>query len=249
MIVVHLYSNKNDMQDLQEQTVAQIVTQNIKSADVFKKHGIDFCCGGNVSVAKACARKGVDLQTFELELDQALSTATTAHNYATWDLGFLVDFIENTHHIYVRENVEIMLQYTNRVAEVHAELHPEVVRINELTHSLVAELMPHMQKEEQILFPFIKKLLQLKKEGKNVSKKFVQSPINVMHMEHENAGDIVKEIASLSKNFTLPEGACNTYRAMYAKLEEFQNDLFQHIHLENNILFPKAILLEEQISL
>lgn len=237
------------MQDLQEQTVAQIVTHNIKSADVFKKYGIDFCCGGNVSVAKACARNGVDLLAFEKELDQVISSAPSTHNYASWDLGFLVDFIENTHHTYVRDNVEIMLQYTKRVAEVHGEIHPEVVRIHALAEELVTELLPHLQKEEQILFPFIRKLLQLKKEGSHVQQKFVQSPINVMHMEHDHAGDIIKEIALLSTNFTLPKEACNTYAAMYAKLEEFQNDLFQHIHLENNILFPKAILLEEEISL
>jgi regulator of cell morphogenesis and NO signaling len=237
------------MQDLQEQTVAQIVTQNIKSADVFKKHGIDFCCGGNVSVAKACARKGVDLKAFENELTQALSTATATHNYASWDLGFLIDFIENTHHTYVRENIEIMLQYTNRVAEVHGESHPEVLRINELTKELVADLLPHLQKEEQILFPYVKELLQLKAQGGSVAKKFVESPIQVMSVEHDHAGDIIKEIAQLSNQFTPPAEACNTYRAMFAKLEEFQNDLFQHIHLENNILFPKAISLEEEISL
>jgi regulator of cell morphogenesis and NO signaling len=237
------------MQDLQEQTVAQIVTQNIKSADIFKKHGIDFCCGGNVSVAKACARKGVDLQSFEIELNQALLSTTATHNYASWDLGFLIDFIENTHHAYVKNNVEIMMQYTNRVAEVHGESHPEVIRINRLTQDLVAELLPHLQKEEQILFPYVKELLHLKANGKTVGQKFVESPIAVMNQEHENAGDIIKEIAILTNNFTPPAEACNTYRAMFAKLEEFQNDLFQHIHLENNILFPKAILLEEEISL
>ncbi len=237
------------MQDLQEQTVAQIVTQNIKSADVFKKHGIDFCCGGNVSVAKACERKGVDLRAIGSELDQALTNTTATHNYDSWELGFLIDFIENSHHTYVRNNVELLLQYTNRVAEVHGDTHPEVVRINQLSTDLVAELLPHLQKEEQILFPFVKNLLQVKKEGKTVDQKFVASPINVMHLEHDHAGDIIKEIAQLSNNFTPPEGACNTYRAMYAKLEEFQNDLFQHIHLENNILFPKAILLEEEVSL
>jgi len=237
------------MQNLQDQTVAQIVTQNIKSADVFKKHGIDFCCGGNVSVTKACQRKGVDVAQFTEELNQALTNEIATHNYDSWGLGFLIDFIENNHHTYVRENIEILIQYTQRVAEVHGELHPEVIRINELSEALVAELVPHLEKEEQILFPFVKKLLTLKKEGLKIEEKFVQSPISVMQQEHDHAGDIIKEIAQLSNNFTPPEGACNTYKAMYAKLEEFQNDLFQHIHLENNILFPKAVILEEEISL
>ncbi|MGB1004018.1 MAG: iron-sulfur cluster repair di-iron protein [Salibacteraceae bacterium] len=237
------------MQDLKEHTVAQIVTKNIKTADVFKKYGIDFCCGGNVNLAKVCDRKGVNLQDIETDLEKSFSTSTSSHDYASWDLGFLIDFIVNTHHQYVVNNVGLMLQYTNRVAEVHGNGHPEVIRINQLAHALVNELQPHLQKEEQILFPHIKKLVGLKSEGKKIEQKFVESPIAVMHQEHDAAGDIIKEIAQLSNNFTPPEGACNTYRAMYSKLEEFQNDLFQHIHLENNILFPKAILLEEELSL
>jgi regulator of cell morphogenesis and NO signaling len=237
------------MENLKEHTVAQIVTKNIKTADVFKKHGIDFCCGGNVNLAKICERKGVKLQEIESDLERSFSNAATAHDYASWDLGFLIDFIVNTHHKYVVENVGLLLQYTNRVAEVHGVPHPKVVRINELSHALVNELKPHLEKEEQILFPYIKKLLAIKAEGGKVEQKFVESPIAVMNQEHDAAGDILKEIAELSNNFNPPEGACNTYRAMYSKLEEFQNDLFQHIHLENNILFPKAILLEEELSL
>ena len=237
------------MQDLQEKTVAQIVTQNIKSADVFKRYGIDFCCGGNVSVTKACQRKGIDVKEFESELDKILSHVETSHDYDSWELDFLIDFIVNTHHKYVLNNVDLMLQYSNRVAHVHGESHPEVVKINELAHELVNELIPHLQKEEQVLFPYIKDMVKAKANGENVAQKFVQSPISVMHQEHDHAGNIVKEIAQLSNNFTPPESACNTYRAMFAKLEEFQNDLFQHIHLENNILFPKAVLLEEEISL
>jgi regulator of cell morphogenesis and NO signaling len=237
------------MQETKTKTVAEIVTLNIKSADVFKKHGIDFCCGGDISLSEACEVKGIKVSVVEKELKKLMVRAKKGHDFDNWKLDFLIDFIENTHHTYVKNNVELVVEYTEKVAEVHGDTHPEVIQINALTKSLVAELVPHLQKEEHILFPMIKQLLGIKSRGEKVSSLGVQSPIRVMHMEHENAGEIILEIARLSNNFKAPEGACNTFLAMYAKLKEFQDDLFQHIHLENNILFPKAILLEEEISL
>ncbi|UTW67803.1 iron-sulfur cluster repair di-iron protein [bacterium SCSIO 12643] len=238
------------MQNLADKTVAEIVTENIKTADVFKKNGIDFCCGGNVNVAKACERKGLDVDQIVSELNDSLAEKGAVHDYNSWELDFLIDYIMNTHHAYVRGNAELMLQYTQRVATVHGVNHPEVVRINQLAYALVEELGPHLLKEENILFPYVKQLLNAKRNNTPVPPPgfgTVQNPIHVMHNEHDGAGDIIKEIAELSNNFTPPADACNTYKAMYAKLEEFQNDLFQHIHLENNVLFPKAIELENSL--
>jgi regulator of cell morphogenesis and NO signaling len=238
------------MQNIEDKTVAQIVTENIKTADVFKKNGIDFCCGGNVNVTKVCERKGLSVDTIIEELNNSISEKSMAHDYNSWELDFLIDFIVNTHHSYVRGNAELMLQYTQRVATVHGENHSEVVEINRLAYDLVAELGPHLLKEENILFPYVKELVSAKRNNDPIIQAgfgSVASPIQVMRNEHDAAGDIIKEIARLSNNFTPPADACNTYRAMYSKLEEFQNDLFQHIHLENNVLFPKAIELEKEM--
>lgn len=237
------------MKNLKDKTVAEIVTENVKTSDVFKRNGIDFCCGGDINIAEVCESKGLDFNTVKHEIDSILQTPSNAHDFNSWNLGFLVDYIINTHHTYVKNNFDLLLEYTNKVASVHGENHPEVIQIHTLTETLVAELRPHLEKEERILFPFIKHLIEIHSKNEKVTSPGIQSPITVMEKEHDAAGDLIKEIALVSNNFLAPEGACITYLAMYAKLEEFQNDLFQHIHLENNILFPKAINLEEEISL
>lgn len=237
------------MQEFKDRTVAEIVTQNIKASDVFKKHGIDFCCGGNVTIEETCKINGLKVKSLEREVVKSLTKTKGVRNFDGWDLDVLIDYIVKTHHTYVTNNLGLLLDYTEKVADAHGEIHPEVIRIKSLTKSLVDELGPHLQKEERILFPLIKQLLEIKANNEKVSRMGVQSPIHVMNMEHEKAGEILMEIAGLSNDFSTPEGACNTFIAMYAKLKEFQDDLFQHIHLENNILFPKAILLEEELSL
>jgi regulator of cell morphogenesis and NO signaling len=229
-------------------TVAEVVTNNIKTADIFKKHGIDFCCGGGISIKKACKKKNISYTELELELSLINNPVSNAYNYDNWKLDFLVDHIENIHHSYVEENTGLVLQYAAKVAKVHGHHYTEVVEINKLFIEVAQELAAHMKKEELILFPFIKKLVQAEKDGVKANRPHfdtVNNPIAMMEDEHENAGDIFKEIKKLSNNFTPPEGACNTFKALYAKLEEFEQDLHQHIHLENNILFPKAILLEK----
>ena len=236
------------MENLKDKTVAQIVTENIKTSDVFKNNGIDFCCGGNVNVVDICEKQGLDIHKIEEELNSVLSIKTTSHDFDSWDIEFLIDYIINTHHTYVKNNFDLLLEYTNKVASVHGENHPEVIKINRLTEALVGDLRPHLQKEENILFPYIKQLIEIKSKKEKITNPGIQSPITVMKREHDIAGDVIKEIATISNNYTAPDGACNTYMAMYAKLEEFQNDLFQHIHLENNILFPKSIALEEELS-
>ena len=200
---------------------------------------------------KACAKSNVDQATLEKELAEVDVIKDVIEDYDKWELDFLMIYIENIHHTYIRESLPIISQYANKVAKVHGHHYIEVVEINQLFHEVANELLSHMQKEEQVLFPFIKQLVQAKKEGrKNTTPPFgtVKNPIQMMEHEHESAGNIFKEISRLSNNYSPPEGACNTFRALYAKLEEFEQDLHKHIHLENNILHPKAILLEKKIS-
>jgi len=237
------------MTTIDNKTVADVVSENIKTAHVFKKYGIDFCCGGGITIDKACEKKNLDYSQLKEELLK-VDDAPKAYNYNSWKLDFLIDHILNIHHAYVEESIPLILQYSNRVAEVHGHHYTEVLKINTLFNEAANELASHMKKEENILFPYIKSLLQteIAKEPLN-SPSFgsINNPITMMEMEHEAVGDIFKEIARLTNNYTPPEDACNTFRALYAKLDEFEQDLHQHIHLENNILHPKSKQLEQTL--
>lgn len=235
-----------------ENTVAEIVTDDIRTADVFKKYNIDFCCGGGISIQKACEKQGLNFEIIEEEINDLGKRKVQAHDFNSWELDFLIDYIQNVHHTYVNENMPLLLQYANKVAHVHGAHFTETIRINQLVIDVVAELTAHMKKEELILFPFIKKLLYTKRTGETRFESYfgsVNNPIKMMEREHENAGDAFKSIAKLTRKYTPPAEACNTFKALYAKLDEFEQDLHQHIHLENNILFPKARDLEKKLNL
>ena len=234
----------------ENKTVAQVVSENIKAAHVFKKHGIDFCCGGGISIEKACEKNNVDFNALVDDLLIVDEKPNRGLDYNNWDLNFLMGHIINIHHSYVEESSQILLQYAEKVATVHGHHYTEVIEINNLIKDVVSELASHMKKEELILFPYIKQLVEAELAGIQAPlPQFgsVNNPIKMMEIEHENAGDVFKTIAKLSNNYTPPEEACNTFRAFYAMLDEFEQDLHQHIHLENNILHPKAKALEIKI--
>ncbi|MCB0409339.1 MAG: iron-sulfur cluster repair di-iron protein [Flavobacteriales bacterium] len=234
------------MENIKNKTVADIVTENINTAHIFKKYGIDFCCGGGVSIEKACEKKNVDYDTLFSEL-QSVDAPKESYNYDKWALDFLVDHIINIHHTYVKEAIPLIYQYVDRVAKVHGHHYKQVVEIQKLFYQVADELELHMRKEEQVLFPYIKELVDTIKSGEPVSPSpfgTIDNPIRMMMMEHDVAGDIMKKINELAENYNPPAEACNTFRALYAKLDEFEQDLHHHIHLENNILFPKAAELE-----
>lgn len=234
----------------ENKTIAEIVTKNIKTAHIFKKYGLDFCCGGGISIKEACAKYNIEYNELEKDLLDVENVNNHANNYDNWNLSFLIDHIINVHHNYVTESIPLILEYANKVANVHGHHYTQVVEIKDLFIDVSNELLSHMQKEEEILFPYVKQLENAKKEGvEPISTSFgsVNNPINMMEEEHEKAGDIFKKIEKLSNNYTTPPEGCNTFKALYSKLEEFEQDLHQHIHLENNILFPKAIKLEAEL--
>ena len=235
------------MNDFAKSKVGELVSENIKTAHIFKKHGIDFCCGGGITVEEACKKNSVSLDTILDDLNKVDHDIDRQLDYKSWPLDFLIDHILNVHHKYVLESMPIIMEYADKVASVHGHHYTEVVEIRDHFQGLNDELMAHMQKEEIVLFPFVKSLLEMKENGQSIDKEFIESPINVMQMEHDRAGVVLKELRKLSKDYTTPEDACNTFQALYHKLQEFEADLHQHIHLENNILFPKAIRLEESL--
>ena len=237
------------MKNLDRKTVAEVVTENIRTAHIFKKYGIDFCCGGSISIKKVCLRNNIDYSLLEQDLLN-IDKVPNTYNYNSWKLDFLIDHIINVHHSYVKESIPLIMEYAKRVSEVHGHHYSVVLEVEKLFINLARELNSHLKKEEQILFPYIKSLIKTKNNEENFNRPSfgsVNSPIAVMELEHELAGDIFKRIAKLTNSYVPPKEACNTFRALYSKLEEFENDLHQHIHLENNILHPKAKTLENSL--
>lgn len=231
------------------ETLGEIAAKDLKKAQIFKKYGLDFCCGGKKTVQEACQEKGVDAEKVERELRES-ETQSQPHPipYNEWNLDFLTDYIINTHHAYTRKTLPDLKNYADKVMRVHSAHHPELTRVNQLVMAIYEELSAHMHKEEQILFPYIKQLAAAKNDIQKYEKSpfgSVKTPINVMEMEHESVGNYLQEVRDISGGFALPEDACASYSLLYRLLAEFEDDLHLHIHLENNILFPKAMEIEK----
>lgn len=236
-----------------DETLGQIAAKDLRKALVFKKYGIDFCCGGKKTIKEACAEKGLDVTLVEKELQETEKNIPNSNNlpFNDWSIDFLADYVVNTHHTYVRKNLPELVFYSNKVSRVHGGRHPELIKINQLVEEINNELNSHMQKEEIVLFPYVKQLVAAKKSGESLpSSHFgtVRGPINMMEMEHELVGKNYEEIKKLTINYSLPADACMSYSMLYRLLEEFENDLNIHIHLENNIMFPKAIEIETELA-
>ena len=235
-----------------KETLGQIAAKDLRKAQVFKKYGLDFCCGGKKTVQEACAEKGLDAVKVEQELQQANEFPTTRPiPYDDWNLGFFADYIINTHHSYIRKTLPDLNAYAEKVMKVHGSHHPELARINQLVGEASRELTSHLSKEEKILFPYIKELTSPATDNnQSYSAHFggVKSPINIMEMEHDLVGKLFDEIHTLSNSYKLPKDACASYTLLYKMLEEFEEDLHLHIHLENNILFPKTLALEKELK-
>ncbi len=235
-----------------DETLGQIIAKDLRKAQVFKKYGLDFCCGGKKTVKEACAEKGIDVTKVEQELQQTNQLSSSRPlPYTDWSLDFLADYIVNTHHSYVTKNLPDLTAYAKKVMKVHGNHHPELIRIHQLVEEVTAELTAHLVKEEKVLFPYIKELVAAKNNTQPLHAAHfgtVQNPINMMEMEHELVGKNLAEIRELSNNYLLPEDACASYSLLYRILDEFEEDLHLHIHLENNILFPKALEMEKQLN-
>jgi len=238
------------VEKLVEKTLAEIVTDNIRSAIVFEEYGLDFCCKGNRGLKDACADKNIDVRKVVNELINLSRNGNGKENPNDWQLDFLIDYIINNHHQYVRRMIPVISLHADKVASVHGKNHPETLRIADLFLAVREELEMHMMKEERILFPQIKQMVQTQKENSQYfAPPFgsIQNPIRMMEYEHTSAGDALSQIRELSNNYTHPEDACNTFKALFSELKEFEEDLHKHIHLENNILFPKSTELEIQL--
>lgn len=230
------------------ETLAAIVTKDMRKAEVLKKYGLDFCCNGHLTLREACAGKGLDVTRVEQELLQADKVQTsTALPYNEWAIDFLADFIVNTHHNFLRKHLQDIGQYAAKVAQVHGMRHPELVQVDKLVQEVIAEFNAHLPEEETVMFPYIKRLVAARNAGQPLPPspmgRFKDS-LDALVKEHVSVGGKLDEINVLTDGYTPPGDACASYTLLFRLLHELENDTHVHIHLENNILFPKAAELE-----
>ena len=232
-------------------TVRELATEIPNATRAFEKLGIDYCCGGSKSLSDACVHAHVSVDDVVRALEQASSFLPAADasqpDLSTGSLGDLVEHILATHHAYVKSEIPRLHQLLNKVVSVHGKNHPELGQIQQTFQAMSAELISHMMKEEHILFPHIIALENAASNGRPGPRPVfgtVSNPVHMMELEHESAGAALKTISKLTTNYTPPADGCFSYRTLYAALKEFADDLHQHVHLENNILFPRAIAME-----
>jgi regulator of cell morphogenesis and NO signaling len=229
-------------------SLRDIVLEDFRTVQVFERHGLDFCCKGDRSLADACVAKGIDIALVEHELEAVTIGRNSGDpRFNNWSMKVLADYIVENHHNYVRSVSPSLLTNTKKVAAVHGANHPEMIRVSELAQTMMDELDGHMRREEEVLFPYIIFLEHsINQQLPTPPSPFgsVRNPINMMMAEHESAGAALEEIRNLTSNYAVPEDACTTFRVTLQQLEEFGQDLHQHVYLENTILFPKAMKLE-----
>lgn len=230
--------------------VGEIVKANYRTAQVFDNVKIDFCCGGGMSLGESCMKSSSDINKLIPELEALVNQSDPDSKYIdALELNELCDYIEKRHHTYVSESIPFIQQKLQKLCDVHGENHPELHEINDLFAGAAENLSTHMKKEELILFPYIRKMHRYKNDELNAQNEFgeVQKHIDLLDKEHRMEGERFERISMLTSSYTCPPDGCVTYQICYQTLEEFENDLHRHIHLENNILFRKAIVLENEL--
>jgi regulator of cell morphogenesis and NO signaling len=221
-----------------ESKLGAIVTEDFRAAAIFRDAGIDFCCGGNKSLMDACQEKDIDLKTMMVKLEALNGTdPEPGRNYKNWEPLLLIQYIQQVHHTFVRAKLPELRFYTNKIAEVHGEHHPELHEVYSIIEKVNEELLIHLQMEEEVLFPAI---LQASSESGS-AKDLIRNEIERMGGEHEFAGECMDQIQLITYGYQIPPDACPTYIATMKLLRQFEDDLHIHVHLENNILFPKAL--------
>ena len=237
------------MQNLTTKTVSQIALEMPFTTKVFENYKIDFCCGGNKNFSEACHNAGANPDTVIKEIsalenieNQELSWLNTA------SLKDLIKHLEETHHVFTRDEIKNLEPLMAKVASKHGENHPELFELQKLFTELGDDLLQHLLKEEQMLFPYVISLERVRGTNQILMPPFgtVKNPVRMMSMEHDMAGDILKKMREISADYKIPADVCLSFTALYTHLEAFEKDLHQHIHLENNLLFPQAIKLEEE---
>ncbi|MEC4050770.1 iron-sulfur cluster repair di-iron protein [Flavobacterium sp. SUN046] len=240
------------MDTLQKNTIGEFVAQDFRTAALFSKYKIDFCCKGNKTLDEVCEAKGLDVNKMENEINAVLNTNSSSEiDFKSFSPNLLIDYILETHHEYIESKTPVLLMYLDKLCKVHGERHPELFEINNLFKIASSELLNHLQKEEVVLFPFIKTMTNAIKNNETIQQPgfgTVENPIAMLKQDHETEGDLFVKISALTNEYDPPINACETYKVTFAMLKEYEQDLHKHIHLENNILFHKAVELEERFN-
>ena len=232
------------------ETIGDMVREQPLRASVFERRRIDYCCNGKRTLEEVCAERGLDPDALRAELDAAPADGS-GRDLSAMGLAELAEYIVDRHHSYLRTNLPSIAQKASRVVAVHGGAHGFLPDVERVFQGLADELVQHMMKEEIVLFPLIGRMEQAAELGQAPPAApggSVNNPIRMMEHEHDDAGRALEILRELTSDFTLPDGACNTFRALYAQLEDLERDLHTHIHLENNILFPRAAALEQRLA-
>ncbi|MBM3998966.1 MAG: iron-sulfur cluster repair di-iron protein [Planctomycetes bacterium] len=237
----------HDEDQLREETIGQLVARNPGLSRVFEELRIDFCCGGGRTVEAVCAERGLDVDAVVARLRDASAERGADPDCVAMTLSALCDHIEHVHHAYLRAELPRLSLWTDKVARVHGDRHPPLVDVRDVFARLREEMEHHMMKEEQILFPAIRRLDQ-EESMPQLAFGSIASPIHCMVREHENAGSALAQLRVLCDDYVPPHDACNTYRAMFHSLSELERDMHTHVHKENYILFPRAVERESQLG-
>ena len=228
----------------EQTTVGELVAADFRTAAVLNRFGIDFCCGGRRTLADACQARKVDAAQVLTEVSAVCtSSADTAPRFSEWEPQTLVAYIVGNHHTYVRRALPLVASYLGKLAATHGKAHPELTEVEQLWGQVSSEMIAHMAKEEQVLFPHIVALADAVPRGEAVAAPpfpSIEFPIRMMEEEHESAGEVMARIREITEGYTPPADGCVTYRVCFQELHAFEQDLHAHVHLENNILFPKA---------
>jgi regulator of cell morphogenesis and NO signaling len=232
-----------------EKTVRELAVELPQATRVFEKLGIDYCCGGGKSLEEACAARNLAVADVLASLESQAPPEAPAAGWQEGSLAALIEHIVAKHHAYVKAEVPRLEQLLAKVCSVHGQNHPELNQIRETFAGLGQELAMHLMKEENILFPYIVQMEKARISLRPLRPAMfgtVQNPVQMMIMEHDSAGEALRSIRLANSDYALPGDACISYRTLYGALQEFEADLHQHIHLENNILFPRAVAMEQE---
>jgi len=234
-------------QQFATRTVGEVVAADFRAAAVFEQFGIDFCCSGRRTLGEACRAAAADPDTVVHALEALPPAIETDDDAARWPISRLIDFIVSTHHAYVRSAMPAIVRHLAKLTDVHGSRHPELSRVAACFEQVVADLGQHMLKEEQVLFPYVRDLAEFGDGGRTQSPfGTVANPIRMMEREHQEVGDALRIIRVLTCDYTAPDDGCTTYAIAMAELLQFERDLHRHVHLENNVLFPAAVRIEQR---
>jgi regulator of cell morphogenesis and NO signaling len=233
--------------------VAEIVAKDYRTADVFRRYGIGYCCGGKWPMEMACELRGVDADKVQAELQHSVRTMQVSNqlDFAKWDLDFLMDYLVNVHHHYLERSLPVTEQLLTELAKEHTKKYPYLAELEKQFHLLVQQLLPSVQKEEEVIFPYIRQLAHAHKSKEPYAALFIRTlrkpVVEILFKGHEMVTGMILSIRQLTNQYNTPENTCTSHKVILAKLKELDNDLMQHLYLEQSVLFPRVAAIEKEV--